>query len=263
MFCTKCGKQIQSAAKFCTSCGQMVVQPASPEPQMPAVAAEPVAAEPVAAAPVAESASDPYKPEGMTHADYAYQGLPTSAGPGANKSKRGLAIALVAVSALVLGGLGIAVATSLGNSSSPTASSGQDDSTLSTQDETGSSALSDPLDSGSNSGSASWVPVGFTLWDQDIFDYDMAYNFVTDEYSADQVDCSGCSFWAVSAVSEAFCPGGAYAEIDILDDSGTKIDWTNDTVDYVDYGETVTFILKTYEDAAASAEITELNCYEE
>lgn len=254
MFCTKCGKSIQPAAKFCTSCGQMAVQLASPEPQMSAVAA----------APVEESASDPYKPEGMTHADYAYQGLPTSAGPGANKSKRGLAIALVAVSALVLGGFGIAVATSLGNNSQTSNSSTeQDDSTFANPDDSTASGLGDPSDSSGGWSSASWVPAGFTLWDQDIFDYDMAYNFVTDDYSADQVDCSGCSFWAVNAVSEAFCPGGAYAEIDILDDSGTKIDWTNDTVDYVDYGETVTFILKTYEDAAASAEITELNCYEE
>lgn len=210
------------------------------------------------------NSEDPYKPEGMTHADYAYQGLPPTATKPAG-SKRGLAIAVVAIAALVLGGLGIAVTTSLGNSSgtSQTASSGQDDSTYATEDQSGSSGLSDPVDAGSSSGSASWVPAGFKLWDQDIFDYDMAYDFVTDDYSSDQVDCSGCSFWAVNAVSEAFCPGGAYAEIDILDDSGTKIDWTNDTVDYVDYGETVTFILKTYEDAAASAEITELNCYEE
>jgi hypothetical protein len=203
----------------------------------------------------------------MTHADYAYQGLPPASGGGAKSSgsRRGIAIAVIAVSALVLGGLGIAVATSIANQSalSQDASTNEDDSTYATQDESGSSGLSDPVDEGSSSGSASWVPAGFTLWDQDIFDYDMAYNFVTDNYDADRVDCDGCSFWAVEAVSEAFCPGGAYAEIDILDDAGIKIDWTNDTVDYVDYGQRVTFILKTYEDAAASAEITELNCYEE
>ena len=245
----------------------MAVQLAPPAEPVNVAAPEHVSAQEPATATTDQAPNgtpeDPYKPEGMTHADYAYQGLPP-VGAKQTGSKRGLAIAVVAIAALVLGGLGIAVATSLGNNSQTSnTSTAQDDSTYANPDDSTASGLGDSGDSNGGWSSASWVPSGFTLWDQDIFDYDMAYKFVTDDYSSDQVDCSGCSFWAVSAVSEAFCPGGAYAEIDILDDSGTKIDWTNDTVDYVDYGETVTFILKTYEDAAATAEITELNCYEE
>jgi hypothetical protein len=239
--------------RFCTKCGKPLAE----------VPAQPVAEVP--AQPAAEATQqDPFKPAGMSHSDYAYQGLPaSSASSKSSGSKRGLAIGLIAAGVVVLGIVGISLATSAGNNNTATqdSSTSQDDSTNATEDSSTSGGLSETDSSGF--GSASWVPAGFTQVDQNIFDYDMAYKFVTDSYNSDDIDCTGCSYWVLEAVSEAFCPGGAYAEIDILDSAGVKIDYTNDVVNYVGYGETVTFILKSYEDAATTAKVTELNCYEQ
>lgn len=261
MFCTQCGNSLNANVRFCTKCGKPVAE--APAQPVDAAPARPVAQAPALPASEAEQ-QDPFKPAGMSHADYAYQGLPaSSASSKSTGSKRGLAIGLIAAGVVLFGIVGISLATSAGNNNTATqdSSTSQDDSTYATEDNSTSGGLSEPDNSGF--GSPSWVPAGFTQVDQNIFDYDMAYKFVTDSYNSEDIDCTGCSYWVLQAVSEAFCPGGAYAEIDILDDAGVKIDFTNDVVNYVGYGETVTFILKSYEDAAATAEVTELNCYEQ
>ncbi len=258
MFCTQCGNSLNENMRFCTKCGKPVAEvPAQPVAEVPV---QPIDASPVQPESEADQ-QDPFKPEGVSHADYAYQGLPASSASSKSGSpKRGLIIGLTAVVAVLLAIVGMSLA-GAGNNNTATqdSSASQDDSANATEDTSNPGGVSEPDNSGF--GSPSWVPAGFTQVDQNIFDYDMAYKFVTDSYDSDDIDCTGCSYWVLEAVSEAFCPGGAYAEIDILDDSGTKIDFTNDVVNYVGYGETVTFILESYEDAAATAEVTELNCY--
>jgi hypothetical protein len=271
MFCTQCGNSLQATAKFCTKCGKQVATlPAQPVTEV--AAAAPAAATAPDATPNANqdasqyasqdsTQADPFKPAGMNHADYAYQGLPpVSASSKSGGSKRGLLIGLTAVVAVLLAIVGMSLA---GAGKNNTASQDSSTSQQDTSSDPAKGSLDGTTDSNSGFSSASWVPAGFTLWDQDIFDFDMAYRFVTETYDEANVDCDGCSFWAVEAVSEASCPGGAYAEVDVLDDAGNKIDFTNDVVDYVGYGDTVTFILKTYEANAATARITDLNCYDE
>lgn len=266
MFCTQCGNSIQANAKFCTKCGKQVAAlPTQPVTEVAAAPARNAAPKPTPDANQdagqGSNQDDPFKPAGMNHAEYAYQGLPpVSASSKSGGSKRGLLIGLTAVVAVLLAIVGMSLASAgRNNTASQDSSTSQQD----TSSDPAKGGLDSSSDSGSSFNSASWVPAGFTLWDQDIFDYDMAYKFVTDSYDSSQVDCSGCSFWVIEAVSELSCPGGAYAEVDVLDSSGTKIDFTNDVVDYVGIGDTVTFVLKTYEDAAETAQITELNCYEE
>lgn len=76
-----------------------------------------------------------------------------------------------------------------------------------------------------------------------------------------ECDRSGASCFGVSVIAKDGCPRTLYAEITILDSADRNIGWTNDTAQAVQPGEEAKLIFRTYEDAAHTARISEINCY--
>ena len=71
----------------------------------------------------------------------------------------------------------------------------------------------------------------------------------------------GSRCFGLSVVAEKGCSRSLYAEITILDSQGRNVGWTNDTAQGVQAGEEVKLIFHTYEDAARSARVADINCY--
>ena len=101
----------------------------------------------------------------------------------------------------------------------------------------------------------SWVPAGFTLYDDNI-----AYKWSTTEGSD---PCSDCNFWKMKVVPHYGCSNGVYGEINMLDSAETRVDWTNDSLPSLDAGQTGLLVFENYpwDDAIDSGEIVELNCH--
>lgn len=99
-----------------------------------------------------------------------------------------------------------------------------------------------------------WAPTGYTQWDESL-----AYKFTTNDGSW---PCEDCNFWKVTVLANQDCPGGVYAELNMLDDSDTVVDWTNDTVSYLGAGQKA--ILKfehyPYDDTYKTGQVTQLEC---
>ena len=155
------------------------------------------------------------------------------------KRKRNTITVIVAVvSVLLLVGFGI----SAGNSGSDDTSSR--DSSLT--DET----LTD--DSTQDLLPVDWAPAGYSQWD----DY-LAYKWVTEDHTS---DCSDCSYWFIEVVSHYGCPGGVYAEINMLD-GDSVVDWSNDTVPSLGSSNSalLEFVHYPYE-SQLQGQLTDLTC---
>ena len=242
MFCTQCGNANGPAANFCTSCGQALQVAASAAAEAPATApATASAAAPTdVLSPVEGDASnDPYKPTGMSHAEYAYSGLPADAGR-AGLSKGAIAGIIVAVLVIVIGGIGIASAAMNAAKQPSVASPGWT-----------SDAYSPPTDM-VNGSTGDWPPTGFTDWDGS-----RAYQWTTDSTSS---DCSGCTYSTMDVTTNVSCTD-LYVEVNFLDDAGNVVDWGNDTAPALSAGQTAKLEFDSYEASAASTEVTDISCY--
>jgi hypothetical protein len=70
-----------------------------------------------------------------------------------------------------------------------------------------------------------------------------------------------CLYWTLDVSAHEGCPGGVYVEINMLDGSGTAIDWSNDTLSGLRGGQTGRLQFYTYDLSADTAEITDASCH--
>lgn len=96
-----------------------------------------------------------------------------------------------------------------------------------------------------------WYPKGYNVRP----DGELAFKFVRSN-----PDCYSCSAAAVNVVSKNGCPGGIYAEANVLDSAGTVIDWTNDSVPSLAPGQKARLNFTTYQDNADTIQIVDMTC---
>ena len=94
-----------------------------------------------------------------------------------------------------------------------------------------------------------WYPKGYSEWSSGL-----AYKFVKKYYN-----CWGCWYWHMKVVTDTTCPNGIYAELNV-EDGGSVVDWTNDSVPYLGAGKKATLRFITYY-GYATGDLTELSCY--
>lgn len=205
MFCSSCGNALVASAKFCSSCG---------------TAAEP------------QTAQDPLKLAGMSHADYAYGGLPAAK----SESKRSTALVLTFVGVLLAIIVAIAFAISL------------------------TTQTTSAIDDGSNGDSSivlpeidTWSgPDGYTLYDTGI-----AYKWTT---GTTKGDCYDCTFSTVDIVTQSGC-SELCVEANFLDADGNNVGWTNDTAKNVKPDAVAKLEFDSYDANANTTEIAKVSCY--
>lgn len=244
MFCQNCGNANGPTAKFCTNCGQPLAQtvsaPAAPETSAPAN-------EPLITGTIPAVGDDPYKPAGMSHAEYAYANLPPVRRSGPS---RGALIGIIA-GVLVVAGVLAATGITLANNARNAVNSSSEDYSSDNLDYS-----TDPGDSisdyGTDSYDPNWPPTGFTDYDGEV-----AYKWTT---STTDSDCSDCTYSTMDVVSQYGCDS-LYVEVNFLDSSGSVVDWSNDTASYLSAGQTAKLEFDTYEDNADQTEITDVSCY--
>lgn len=95
-----------------------------------------------------------------------------------------------------------------------------------------------------------WYPKGYKEWEDGL-----AWKWV-DAYD----DCYSCSYWHIKVVARDGCPGGVYAEINI-ESGGTVVDWTNDTVSYLDSGSSALMTFETWQEGSLQGSLTTLTCH--
>lgn len=240
MFCTNCGNANSPIAKFCTGCGQTLAQSTAPAP-----ASQP--AEPVVTGTLNAAGDDPYKPSGMSHADYAYADLPPVRKSGISGGARAAIIAGVLVVVGVLTATGITLANNARNAASSSSEDYSSDSGVGDYStDTGSS------DYGTDTYNPDWPPTGFTDYDGEV-----AYKWTT---STTDSDCSGCTYSTMDVTALYGCDS-LYVEVNFLDSTGSIVDWSNDTVSSLSAGQTARLEFDTWEDYADQTEITDVSCY--
>ena len=95
-----------------------------------------------------------------------------------------------------------------------------------------------------------WYPKGYKEWEDGL-----AWKWV-DAYD----DCYSCSYWHIKVVTRDGCAGGIYAEINI-ERGGSVVDWTNDTVPYLDAGYSALLAFETYTEGSLTGSLTTLTCH--
>lgn len=76
----------------------------------------------------------------------------------------------------------------------------------------------------------------------------------------DKPSCSeGTRCWQIEVTSEAGCPNGLYAELNILDADGVVVDYTNDSLGRLGPGGTALLTFEHYGEAA-SGEVSKVQC---
>ena len=101
---------------------------------------------------------------------------------------------------------------------------------------------------------APWYPSGYSPYKTDL-----AVKWV-DGAAVPPACGSGCTYWTLQIVSKYGCPGGIYAEVNILDSAGTNIGWTNDTLASLKTGQAGQLQFKTYVKNPKSASIAKITC---
>lgn len=100
-----------------------------------------------------------------------------------------------------------------------------------------------------------WAPKGFSKFDESI-----AFKFTT---SKGQSPCSDCNYWKVTIIANEECKDGVYAELNMLDSSGTVLNWSNDSIPFLGARQkaVLTFENYPYDSNLDSGELTDLACY--
>ena len=98
-----------------------------------------------------------------------------------------------------------------------------------------------------------WYPKGFTEYKGDI-----AWKWL--EHG--EFRCSyGDHCWGMLVVAKNGCPSSLYAEITILDGSGSNVGYTNDTTSGLSPGQQAKLIFEDFTPGADSARLGEISCY--
>lgn len=101
-----------------------------------------------------------------------------------------------------------------------------------------------------------WYPEGYTEYDGDS---QIAWRWLKpgSEYSCSYSDyCFG-----MSIIARDGCPSSHYAEITILDSSGTNKGFTNDTTSGLGASQKAKLIFETFEQGAKTAMLAKISCY--
>jgi len=101
-----------------------------------------------------------------------------------------------------------------------------------------------------------WYPEGYTEYEGDS---QIAWRWLKpgSEYS-----CSyGNYCFGMSIIAREGCPSSLYAEITILDSSGTNIGYTNDTTSGLGASQKAKMVFETFEPGAKNARLAEISCY--
>ena len=242
MFCTNCGNANSPLAKFCTNCGQILTQAAAPEH-----ASQPV--EPVVTGTFNTAGDDPYKPSGMSHADYAYSDLPPVRKSGLSGGARAAIIAGVLVVVGVLTATGITLANNARNAAS---SASEDYSSDADAGDYSTDSGDSSTDYGTDTYDPNWPPTGYSDWDGSV-----AYKWTT---ASTESDCDSCTYSTMDVTANYGCDT-LYVEVNFLDSSGSIVDWSNDTASSLSAGQIARLEFDTWEDNADQTEVTKITCY--
>lgn len=100
--------------------------------------------------------------------------------------------------------------------------------------------------------SAPWYPENF-----DGYGDNLAYRWSTFEGGW---PCNSCSFWKMTVMTKDGCPGGIYAELNILK-GGTVVGWTNDRIASLRASQTAVMEFVEYPYRSGSTgQLTEMTC---
>ena len=100
--------------------------------------------------------------------------------------------------------------------------------------------------------SVPWYPDGYRAWHDDD---NLAYKWVHD------IDCNlGDKCSHIRVLTAENCKS-LYAQANFLDSSGSVVDWSNDTANYLSPGSSATLEFSSYDDYVASIQLTELTCH--
>jgi hypothetical protein len=73
--------------------------------------------------------------------------------------------------------------------------------------------------------------------------------------------CYSCRAWTLDVVSRTTCSSGVYVEINVLDKASRRVvDWTNDSLPYLEAYQEGRLELRTYASGSITASITEARC---
>jgi hypothetical protein len=222
-----CGAKASKTALYCSKCGNKLegVSEASSST--------------LATAPEESPGSKNYIYQDSSSPFFEKKDAKASLSGEVEKRKRNITTIVVAViSVLVIASF----AMSAGGSSSNDLSS----SDSSITDETSTDDITE------NQVPVDWAPSGYTQWD----DF-LAYKWVTESHSS---DCSDCTYWFIEVVSHYGCPGGVYAEINMLDGESV-VDWSNDSIPSLgsENSALLEFVHYPYE-SQLQGELTNLSC---
>lgn len=96
-----------------------------------------------------------------------------------------------------------------------------------------------------------WYPAGYN----DYGDGNLAWKW-------SHSSCTlGDSCWHMKVVAASGCMSGLYAEINILDSSGSVIDYSNDLIPRLGSGQTALLEFSTYNSSARAGQLVEFKCY--
>lgn len=100
-----------------------------------------------------------------------------------------------------------------------------------------------------------WAPKSFSQYDEKI-----AYKFTTAKGSS---PCQDCNYWKITVIANYGCTDGVYAELNMMDSSGTVIDWSNDSIPYLGPGQKAVLTFKNYpwDSNLETGQLTKLTCY--
>lgn len=95
------------------------------------------------------------------------------------------------------------------------------------------------------------IPYGFTDRNNGL-----ATKWVTEEEGCDHGSCAVLKVYAYQS-----CSRSVYAKVNVLDDSGTVVDWTNGTLGSLSEGDYGLLTFRLTSKKGSSVKLTELNCY--
>lgn len=101
--------------------------------------------------------------------------------------------------------------------------------------------------------SVPWYPDGYYEWASDS---NLAWKWV-DGYNCNLGDWC----WHIKVITASGCPGGLYAEMNILDSGDNVVDYTNDTVARLGAGSTAILEFATYNSVHASGQMATITCH--